>query len=243
MSGPDRRQVGETALFTIEVTNRGTQPIDEVVIADNFETSLEPARATEGNEWLEGNAIGWRVGTIAAGQTVRRDIELRCLQVTPRACNRVTVTARDLLPDAEEACLEVTAAVAQPTAPAAQARQPISVSIAETADPIRVGGKTTYQILVENKDSQSYFDVAVSATLSDELRLNTIASPVGAQGALLPESVKFAPVRELRAGEAPLSFEMHVTAAAAGSATVRVEVTVRGQTTPIKAEQTTQVLP
>ena len=244
-SGPSRRREGETALFSIEVTNRSDLPIQDVVIANHFETTMEPGRATEGNEWLEGNALGWRVGTLEAGRTIRRDIELRCLQATPRACNRVTVTARGMLPLAEEACLEIVGAEASPEAgsPAAQPRRPLRVSVAETTDPLRVGGKTTYQILVENTDAQSSFDVVVSAKLSPELKLDTIASPVGTEGPVLPGSVRFVPVRELRAGEAALSFELHVTGVQAGAAVVEVEVTSRGQTQPVTAQQTTQIVP
>ncbi|MGD9722131.1 MAG: hypothetical protein AB7O59_12185 [Pirellulales bacterium] len=243
MTGPSRRNVGELALFSIEVTNRGSTALDDLVIANNFETSLEPGRATEGNVWLEGNALGWRVGSLAAGQTLRRDIEMRCLQETPRACNRVTVTARATLPVAEEACLEIVGQRAATAPQAASTRRPLRVSVAETADPLRVGGKSTYQILVENLDTASYFDVVVSATLTPELKVDTIAGPVGTQGQVLPTSLRFTPIRELRAGEAPLSFELHVTAAQAGAAAVKVEVTSKDQAQPVKAEQTTQVLP
>jgi uncharacterized repeat protein (TIGR01451 family) len=239
-SGPARRQVGETAVFSIEVTNRGTGPAEDVVISDNFETTLEPNAATEGNEWLEGNALGWRIGTLAAGDTVRRDIQLKCLQVTPRACNRVTVTARDMEPIAEEACLEIVAAAAAPVVPA---KKLLEVTVAETTDPVRVGGTTTYQILVENTDTQSAFDVVVSAKLSPELKLETIAGPVGTDGQVLPNSVRFTQVRELRAGEAPLSFELHVTGVKAGAGNVQVEVTTRDRPQAATATQPTQVVP
>ncbi len=239
-TGPNKRQIGETAVFSIEVTNRGTGPAEDVVIADNFETTLEPNAATEGNEWLEGNALGWRIGTLAAGETVRRDIKLKCLQVTPRACNRVTVTARDMEPIAEEACLEIVAAAA---APAAAPKMPLEVTVAETTDPVRVGGTTTYQILVENKDTQSSFDVVVSAKLSPELKLETIAGPVGTDGQVQPNSVRFTPVRELRAGEAPLSFELHVTGLKAGAGSVQVQVVTRDRPQAVTATQATQVVP
>jgi uncharacterized repeat protein (TIGR01451 family) len=242
MTGPDRKQSGEQAVFAIEVTNTGTGPAEDVVIADNFETSLEPSAATEGNEWLEGNALGWRIGTLAAGQTVRRSIQLKCLQVTPRACNRVTVTARAIEPVAEEACLEIVAAPAAPAAGPASPQAPVSVTVAETTDPVRVSGTTTYQILVENKDSQSVYDVVISAKLSPELKLETIAGPVGTDGQVQANSVKFVPVRELRAGEAPLNFELHVTGVQAGAGTVDVEVTTRGGAAPVTATQQTQVV-
>ena len=241
-TGPNRRRVGDVALFTIEVTNNGDTPLQDVVIADNFETTLEPGRATEGNEWLEGNALGWRIGTLDPGQTVRRDIELRCLQATPRACNRATVTARNMQPVADEACLEIVTDSPEPAAPSEPAKKPLGVSVAETTDPLRVGSKTTYYILIENNDAISYFDVQVSAKLSPELKLDTIASPVGTQGDTSANAVRFEPVREFRAGEAPLSFELHVTAVQPGQATVQVEVKSHDQTAPVKANQSTQVI-
>jgi hypothetical protein len=150
-----------------------------------------------------------------------------------------------MVPVAEEACLEIVAADAakQTTAPDARPRPPLRVSVADTTDPLRVGGKTTYQVLVENTAAESYFDVVVSAKLSPQVKLETIASPVGTDGAVLADSVRFVPVRELRAGEAQLSFELHAAGVSAGEAAVEVEVTSRGQTQPTTARETTQVVP
>jgi hypothetical protein len=152
----------------------------------------------------------------------------------------VTVTARDMEPIAEEACLEIVAAAAAPVVPA---KKLLEVTVAETTDPVRVGGTTTYQILVENTDTQSAFDVVVSAKLSPELKLETIAGPVGTDGQVLPNSVRFTQVRELRAGEAPLSFELHVTGVKAGAGNVQVEVTTRDRPQAATATQPTQVVP
>jgi hypothetical protein len=234
--GPDRRRVGEMALFVIEVTNTGAAPLEQLRIADNFETSLEPARATEGSEWFENSALGWRVDSLAPGRSVRREIELRCLRPTPRSCNRVTVTARGIEAVAAEACLEIMDAAAQPP-PAAAAE--LSVSIAETADPIKIDGQTTYQIVVANKSDQSAFDVEVTVKFSDQLRLEGIFGPV--QGTVAAGTVRFTPLREVRSGENP-SFELRFQGAQAGTARVQVSVTIRGQAKPAAAEQTTEVL-
>ncbi len=113
-SGPDSRQVGETALFKIEVTNDSNETIENLEIADNYELALQPTRATSGSDWLEGNALGWKVASLEPGRTIRREIEMKCLRETPRACNRVTVTAPRMATAADEACLEI---VAEPAAP------------------------------------------------------------------------------------------------------------------------------
>ncbi len=241
-TGPDRRRVGETVLFTIEVTNTGEQPLDDLVIADRFETVLEPQRATDGNEWLEGGGLGWKVSTLGPGRTVRREVEFKCLREVPRACNRVTLSAKGVQSITEEVCLAIGDDQAQnPQQPAVPQASPVSVSVADTADPIKIGGLTTYQVLVENKGDKSQFNVAVSVTLSEGLKLDGVTGPV--QGSVTSGAIKFAPIRELRAGEPPLVYELRAKAIRAGTAQARVEVTSQGQTTPATAEQTTQILP
>jgi uncharacterized repeat protein (TIGR01451 family) len=237
--GPDRQRVGEAARFRIEVTNTSNQSINDLEIADNFETSLQPAHATDGYTWLKGNSLGWKIASLDAGKTTVREIEFTCLRQTPRACNRVTVTAAGIDPIADEACLEV---LGQP-GDAAAATPPLGdlqVAVADTADPIKAGGETTYQVLVSNAGTQSAFDVVVTATLGSDLKLLGLSAPV--EASVLVESVKFQAIRELRAGENPLSFELRVQGVRPATARFHVDVTSRGQTKPASAEQTTEIL-
>jgi hypothetical protein len=240
VTGPDRRRVGESALVTIEVTNTTQQQLEELVIADRFPSTLEPNRATEGNEWLEGGAMGWKVASLAPGRSLQREIEFKCLREAVRACNRVTVSARGMQPTTEEACVEIaTDAAEQPAA--AQPESPLHVSVVDTSDPIRIDGETTYQVQVENEGDKSQFNVAVSIALSEEIKLVNAAGPV--QGSVTPGAIKFAPIRELRAGETPLTYEVKAKGVRAGTGRIRVEVTAQGQPRPATGEQTTQVLP
>jgi hypothetical protein len=239
MFGPDRKKVGETAQFTIEVTNGSDRAIDNLEIANHFETTLQPLRATDGSTWLKGGALGWKIATLEPGKTIRRAIEFTCLRATPKACNRLTVTFAGSEPTSEEACVEIADSQADAAAVANEQAQ-ISVTVADTADPIKVDGQTTYQILVSNKGMQSAFDVAVTLTYTDEVKVENIVGPV--EGRVLPGTVRFAPIRELRSGENPLSFELRAKGARTGTARLRAEVTSRGQTTPVTADQATEVL-
>src|SRR5690606_37395166 len=73
-TGPEQKRVGETALFTIEVTNESSVAIENLEIADNFETSLQPIRATEGSTMLKGNSLGWKVDRLEPGRSLRRAV-------------------------------------------------------------------------------------------------------------------------------------------------------------------------
>jgi uncharacterized repeat protein (TIGR01451 family) len=243
--GPQQGRVGDTVLFEIEVTNNTSQTFTDIAIADNHEISLEPVRATGGSEWLEGNALGWRVATLEPGRTIRRQIELRCLRETPRACNRVTVSARGMEDVADEACLEISGESTTPPAGVPTPEQPagapkISVSVVETADPIRINGQTSYQIIVTNGGDASAYDVAVSVTFDEGLQLLQHGGPV--IGSATQSGVRYPALRELRAGETQ-TFDLRFKGIAAGSARVQAEITARGQSQPIRAEQTTEVLP
>jgi uncharacterized repeat protein (TIGR01451 family) len=228
--------VGETVRFAIEVTNRGDKPLEDVQIADNFETTLEPTSATRGWQWLVGNALGWKVASLEPGRTVRYEVELKCLRETPQSCNRVTVTAAGIDPVADEACLEITGEGGA-AAPAKAAD--LTLSVADTADPIKIDGQTTYQIVLANQGETSALEVEVSVKFSDELRLEGIGGPV--RGAVSAGAVRFPPIRELRAGESP-SFELRFRGARPGTARVQVEVKSQGQAAPVTADGTTEVL-
>ncbi len=240
-TGPARQRVGETALFTIEVTNQGSQAIENVEIANNFETTLRPLRATEDSSWLAGGALGWKIPQLDPGKTLRRSIEFTCLRETPRSCNRVTVIGTGLAPVAEEACLEISGPESEAAA-TAESPSSLEVTVAETADPVKVGGETTYQILVSNKGAQSVFDVTMTVTYGNELRFEGAASPLPERPKILPGEIRFPAAREIRSGENPLNFELRFKGAAPGTATVRIEVGSRGQTRPVTSEQTTEVL-
>jgi hypothetical protein len=147
------------------------------------------------------------------------------------------VSAAGIKPVAAESCLEITGPGGQPAAPAGNA---LSLSIAETADPIKLNGQTTYQIVLANKSDASLFEVEVAIKFSEELRLEGVVGP-GVRGSITAGAVRFPAIREVRAGESP-TIELRFTGVKPGTARVQVEVTSQGQSKPVTGEQTTEVL-
>src|SRR4029079_16391025 len=164
------------------------------------------------------------------------------LRETPRSCNRVTVTGTGLAPVAEEACLEIVGPEGEAAAAAAENQTPLEVTVAETADPVKVGSDTTYQILVTNKGPQSVFDVTLTITYGNELRFEGAASPLPERPKLVPGEIRFPAAREIHSGENPLNLELRFKGVSPGTAKLRIEVGSRGQTRQVISEQTTEVL-
>lgn len=245
MTGPPRRKVDEIAEFVIEVTNTGTAPLTNVRIVDHYELSLEPVQATLGFDQA-GGALTWNVASIAPGKSVKRQLNCRCIQQVNRACNRVTVSADGGISQGDEVCLEVVTAEqppqAEPAAPAAvpaKAAGSLSLAVAEQVDPVRIGGDTTYQIVLTNKGDSSAKDVTVVANVPQEMSLLGVGGPHGAR--MLPDSARFYPIRELRAGES-VTLEVRVKARRTGTARFEVQATSEGQTSPVIESETTQIL-
>jgi uncharacterized repeat protein (TIGR01451 family) len=240
-TGPDRRKLGEVAQFVITLTNQGSEALTNVVVADNLETSLDVFEASPGSKPRSG-ALIWTLDSLAPGATKTLKLNCHCVKEATKACNRVTVTADGDVTAGDEACLEIyaTDATLAPT-PAAAAAANLTVAIAEQSDPIRVGGDTSYQIVVKNAGSTPQQQVVVSVKISEELRLiNITTSPVGAT-ASFPRQVRFKPVAEIRPGES-ITFDLQIQADSAGTGTVQTEVTAPGLAQPVTATASTQIL-
>jgi hypothetical protein len=197
-------------------------------------------QATEGNSWLPGNLLGWKLATLDAGHSLRREIEFKCVRESPRACDTVTLSGTGLNTMSEETCFEIVGDTAE-TPAAAAGPSPILVEIADTVDPVKVNGETTLHVSIENKGAGSQFNVVVTVKIPEELKLEGISGPV--QGSVLPGAIRFAPIKELRAGETALTYELRMRGTKPGTAQVHVEVSSQGQPHPATAEQTTQVIP
>ncbi len=90
-----------------------------------------------------------------------------------------------------------------------------------------------------NDSEASAFDVELLINFSDELQLLRHGGPV--RGSTTAGAVRFPAIRELRAGESQ-TFDLVFKGVSPGTGKVQVQVTSRGQSKPVTAEQTTEVL-
>lgn len=227
-TGPARRQVGDVADFTIDISNTGTVAASNLTLTDNYDASLDPVRATDKFAFA-GNDLIWRVDELKPGQTIRFEVKCRCQAPAAKACNRATVTSAEGARADDEACVEV-------VAPAT----PLTISVRESHDPIQAGNEATYDVLVTNAGPAADQNVQLAVTVTPQLALVATGTTGPTAGTIAGPSVRFAVLPSIRAGET-LTYRVQVRAAAAGAARFRVEATSANTPNAVVVEETTTV--
>jgi hypothetical protein len=99
------------------------------------------------------------------------------------------------------------------------------VSIRELADPIMVGGKTTYIVEILNDRNVSDRDVTLKLEIPDGMQFATSRGPTEIVGVSQDgRSLEMKPVEEIRAGEVLATYQIEVTGAKPGKYKVRATV-------------------
>jgi len=236
MTGPDACAVGEKALFTIEVTNTGQQPLTGVRVASSFDASINPARATPGHHREDDNIV-WTLDTLEPGQKERFDLECDCLTASASASGYVGVTSE------EGAQGEDRAYVAIGSGPAL-APANLTMTVAALREPVALGKEFTYVIRVVNRGQMPDHQVTVVVTVPPELepiKFGTLGPPP-VDFEIAGQVIRFQPVDTIEPDpEEPLEYRVRVRAARAGSVRLQARLTSQGLTQPVDAQTTTTI--
>jgi hypothetical protein len=261
VTGPRTQRAGEIAEYFVEVTNSGASAATNVAIEVLYGINL---RFHEGSGQFEEEpdrrTMRWRIPQIAAGDTIRKQLNCVCLNAdeTP-ATVRATVTSDQTrtTPQAAEARTIITpGATRPPTDPMgrdAGSRPPVdppaagklNVTIRELADPIVAGDKTTYIVEISNDRTVSDRDVTLTLQLPDGLQFtkeNKARGPTGIAAVSADgRTIEMSPIAEARAGEPLPMYQIEVLGVRAGKHKVRATVTSVGTPTGVSVEAETTV--
>lgn len=189
ISGPAEVPAGETAEFVVVVKNIGSTAASEATLEVNWDVPLTPLEASDGYTLGRGDAR-WAIPAIAAGETVRRQINFRGIAAAgtftdspgTRACVRTVLSG---LPGgnmvADEACLVIRSQAARPQS---LREASIRLSLADLDDPVRLGSGTTLICTVINDGERPSGSLDLLIQLPPQARLvgNPIPSRVRIDG-------------------------------------------------------------
>jgi uncharacterized repeat protein (TIGR01451 family) len=252
VTGPRTQSAGAIAEYFVELTNAGGAASDVVVeVQYGINLRLEAASG-KFEEEAQRRTMRWRIGPVAGGATVRKQLNCRCLNADEApATVRATVTSRETVfsPQSAEARTIITPGAAPPPV-GPMGRPPVDpraegnlvVTIRELADPIMVGGKTTYIIEIKNDRKVSDQEVTLSVRLPDGLKIINSRGPTALSGvAELGRVAEMTPVAEIRAAETLAAYQVEVSGEKPGKYRVQATVTSTRSPAGVTAEAETTV--
>ena len=198
-TGPRQRKAGEMALFSFSVKNVGETPLTNIEIVDTFDRELQP-QLPAGAE-IRNGSLFWNIPRLEVGQTRTFDVNCQCLAASKNACSTVSVSADTgtldgTISQSEQWCLEISpnlGDVVPPNAPppvgnvlpgveppAAGANDPnaagtLRMELSLLANPVRVGTRATFQVVIRNRATTAEQQVQLSMTFPAELRPDVAA--------------------------------------------------------------------
>lgn len=223
---PSRRFLQRPATCAITMANTGTASARSVELAAQLPAGMKFVRANNAG-WHDErtNRVLWNLEELPAGET--GTVEMVVMPVLAGE-QRITAAARSTDGPSDQA-----AHTCQVEGLAALAFQ-----VADSEDPIEVGGVTEYVVRVANEGTKAASGVRVAATLLGDLE------PVEAEGPgrhrVENLAIEFEPLAKLGPGE-EVVYRIRARGQRAGSQRVQVQLVSEDTPTPITKEELTSV--
>jgi uncharacterized repeat protein (TIGR01451 family) len=212
IEGHQRQYVNLNSHYFITVSNTGKTKAGNLLVSCALPKETKFVRADQNWKYAQGQ-VAWLLGDLEPGAQRRVELVVKAL-VEGRFCMRATARADLGATAASEGCTQFLGVSA------------LHVELADRDDPLVVGGKTSYPILVRNPGSAAVTNVRLKALVPPALQMLDATGPskfqVGDKVAL-GQWVEMGPLAKL----APMTsqtYEIFVEAKRAGATRLHVEV-------------------
>jgi uncharacterized repeat protein (TIGR01451 family) len=223
---PNRRFLQRPATCKLAMVNSGTAAARSVELAAQLPSGMKFVKANNAG-WHDArtNRVLWNLEELPAGET--GTVEMVVMPVDAGE-QRILVAARSTDGPAAQAVhscqVEGLAAV--------------SYHVADSEDPVEVGGVTEYVVRVANEGTKAATGVQLAATLVGDLEPVDASGPGGHRVENL--TVIFEPLAKLGAGEEAV-YRVRARGLRAGHQRIQVRLVSEDQPNPITKEETTSV--
>ena len=244
VGGPTDLTLGTADEYEIKVSNLGDAELTGLRIEFRTEESLMMSEASPDFTVQQGGLV-WHIPALPPKESQRWRVKCKAAGIDDAAEMRVAVSTTQGLTETTTLAVKIRPAgtapanppATRPATPPAQPQPPASntvkLTVADTADPIRVGESTVYLIEIQNDRRTADKALQVNFFLSPGFRMVNITSngmpldPGVDAGGL---TIALRPISEVRAGEKLPPIRLELKAEKPGVLWVRTEVT--SQLTP-----------
>jgi uncharacterized repeat protein (TIGR01451 family) len=225
VDGPKRRYLERQATYTVMVSNPGTAAAKEVELVTHLPRGLKFVEANNSGQYdPQTNSVHWLLEELPPQEIGKVTLTTLPIEAGEQTVRVEGTAQRGLAAEKEEVILIEGVAA-------------ILFQVVDVADPIEVGGETTYEIRVVNQGSKAANNVEIVALLPAEMK------PIGAEGPTRHEldgqQVRFAPLERL-APKADTTYRLRVQGLEPGDMRVRVQLLTDEIRTPVTKEESTR---
>lgn len=221
--GPAMRYIGRPADFEITVRNTGDAPADNAVLTDTLPPNCQFLTA-DGGGGVSNGRVTWSLGTLAPGavKTVK-------LSLNPNQIGTVTNTAA-----VRAVCAEATATASMEV----RGIPAILLECEDDPDPVEIGTKTTYSIVVTNQGSATATSIVIVCTVPPGEEYVDAVGPTRAS--VDGKTMRYAALPSL-APKARATYKVTVKGSKAGDERFKVILTSDQTETPVEETESTHI--
>jgi uncharacterized repeat protein (TIGR01451 family) len=226
MEGPKRRYLERQATYQVLVTNPGTAAAKQVELIASLPPGLKFVSTNNAGHYEEATrTVHWRLEELPANET--GSVELVTMPVAPgqHAIKLRSTAQRGLAVEKDQSVLVEGIAA-------------ILFQVADTVDPVEIGGQTTYEVRVINQGSKAAANVRLAVLLPPELQ------PIAAEGPtrhmIEGDRVVFDGLAQLTP-KADTTYRVRAKGVKPGDLRVRFQLLTDDMQTPVTKEESTRV--
>ncbi len=212
IEGPKQQYVNLGSHYFVTVTNAGKTKAANLLVSCVLPEQTKFVRASANWKYAQGQ-VAWVLGDLEPGDQRTVELVVKAL-AEGKYCIRATARADLGATAVSEMCTQFLGVSA------------LHVEMADRDDPLIVGGKTSYPILIRNPGSAPVTNLRVKALIPASFRLLDVKGPtkvLPADKAAPGQWVEMIPLSKLEP-LASQTYEIFVEARRAGATRVRIEV-------------------
>ncbi len=155
VEGPKRRYLERQAVYQVSVTNPGTAAAKQVELLASLPAGLKFVSANNAGYYEESTrTVRWRLEELPANETGSVELVTLPVEAGQQSLRLRGSAQKGLAVEKEQPVL-------------VEGIEATSFQVTETADPIEVGGETTYDVHVVNQGSKAAANVRLDGRLAD----------------------------------------------------------------------------
>ncbi|HEX4149380.1 MAG TPA: hypothetical protein VHY20_10345, partial [Pirellulales bacterium] len=226
LEGPRRRFLDRQAVYTVWVSNPGTASAQGVELAATLPPGFKFVDANNSGRYDPATRkVQWLLEELPPNQKGSVTLTAVPIEAGPQTITIGSTAKRGLnVEKQEQVVVEGVAA--------------IMFEVADLADPVELGGETTYEVKVVNQGSKAASNVRLTALMPPEMKPLSAEGPTRFQ--VEGQQVHFQELPRL-APKASTVYRLRVQCQSAGDMRVRVQLTTDDIRTPITKEEATRV--